>query len=1534
MIQKQIFTFFLFILPLLLNANSNKPLEPEYEDYLSQIILNTDGVLKNIKNAKKSNLINQKNLNNFEDDLLFSSIKFKRNPIFKELLKKGLDTNSIINDSSYLSHILKYNIDLLEYLLKERDNYILYINKSGNTILNNQTNTLDYNILKQLLDEINPKENLSTFEYLNNKKMSFLHYLIKHNNIEALKYLNTKFNYKITNISEKLLKYSYDNNIKTFPYIISLLDDTHFNNFFIKNKKNIISYIFKNKSNDFINSTKQKIAIDSIFKHLKKNNKLEFLFSKNEDGFTFFHNNIKNKNITLIEKFNSEKLKINLPNSIYSFALKNNSKYLKPLKNIINNFNIGEVFNELLKEESSSKKLLLILPDIDISTINNPNNKKNTHFLLTALKYDRIDFITEILKLKKDLIFPNSFIYSLTKKKPLFSISLFNKNLLTPKNHQRKKLLYINITNKSMNAKTKINYIYGFINNNIFSTNDLKETFFSKNKDYITIYGLISHLFPSNEILSHIKVLKTSVQEKPFKSIYDNKPINSFYINDFFKTNKFGISLIEYSVLRDYKYITDIYNLMNLDDFLKKGKNQLNIIEFSKKYNSTKLNTLNKFLLNKFNYSISYTNNNNNNNNYIKTDIDFSTLEDNLLSSILNNSKIDISDKNIDFDNFILPSYLYNKGLFNKISNKSLINFKTKLIKELVIHNDIDFLEKFLLNNRINLTNNKTLGKLSVTHQSKKVLHLLLNNYFINSNFYYLNGSTPLHTQLFSSHYEKVKKYIKYNKADLFFPLMYHTELETINHIRESLDIDLYSEIKKSIGNSKIIKDLFISEYNLIIENDSIDKLNLFLKNLLIIEDYPLISKIISFHENRNDMFKSALNYRHLNKTLQKKDIYKIIFEIFSNNRNKYLNNLNINEINIIINNKKFFSSVFFKLENLKQKVSFINYFFENNIKLKFFNLENLIKNKYYTISTEILNNDMIIFDNKSIQYFKILDILYNSKNNNNIDKILFFKFFINKYIDKNSINLLMLKKSILKIEEFKYLLNKSNINVQDYSKLFDFILLKDPNALTINRLLKHKTAKNISLNRIVGQYTILEHYLINSLDDLFSSTLKNIHQDINKEDCITILKTISSINNIELFKKHIIIFKQLIKKHNIDSFDIFLNNNSVDFIKEDFINQLHNSQKSYEENIFKLFKNNEIKNSDKIKLFYTYKKNKFNILLVDTDKKTIFHYLTDFKIKEKELNDLLNKVEVKIMDGFIAKYNLFNYILNNKYTYDNIILQYITNDNIIDFKHTTDTEEFSLLVIKHKKYKIFKKLLKTNFNFKAINEQSKLRAFDYAILTNDIRFIEPFIKNGYFVTNSDIDFATLSKSSPEIIEQLTGKTNILFRIKMIYYIIKENLYIFFAALLLIFGFIIFIKFKKKKIKEPIIKKEPTKKELELELLLKKANDNSEVINVDENILLEVKDDFESLEELKKAKDIERNLLSATFSKENDNETNPKTFIIEDLKEELSSIKNEDCKINEDLLAQMENDFDNQIHSNNEDTTLDKQTDTDSKNKE
>ena len=53
-----------------------------------------------------------------------------------------------------------------------------------------------------------------------------------------------------------------------------------------------------------------------------------------------------------------------------------------------------------------------LLQDIDISTINKPINKNKTHFMLTALKYERLDFISKILKLKRNLVYPEEFLYS------------------------------------------------------------------------------------------------------------------------------------------------------------------------------------------------------------------------------------------------------------------------------------------------------------------------------------------------------------------------------------------------------------------------------------------------------------------------------------------------------------------------------------------------------------------------------------------------------------------------------------------------------------------------------------------------------------------------------------------------------------------------------------------------------------------------------------------------------------------------------------------------------------------------------------------------------------------------------------------------------------------------------------------------------------------------------------------------------------------------------------------------------------------
>ena len=1509
MIKKIIFTFLLSILPFLLNANDNISIENNYKLYQSEIRFNKDGLLEKIKNESYSNLI--KPVSNDGEDLLLLSIKYKRNDIFKELIKKGLNVNSVVNDIPYLTHILKHDIDLLDFVLKEKGNYILYINKSGDTLLNQETGILDFNVLKKLLDEINPIENLSSFEHLNDKKMSFLHYLVKNNNVDALKYLKEKFNYKIKNIQDYLLKYSYDTNIETFKHVVALLDDTHFNTFFIKNKNNIISHIFKDTSNDFINSSKQKTSIDAIFEHLNKNNKLQFFFSKDDSGLTFFHHTIKSKNNILVNKFKSENIKIPLPNTIFSFALKNDFKDFNTITDIITSFNIGESFNEILKDDSSSKKILPYLEKINLSSLEKPIDQNKEHFILTALKNERLDFITKLLKLKKNIVFPDIFLNSLTKKYPSFSISLFNSNILIPKNIQRKELLYNNLTNQYIDKKSKVNYIYDFIKKNIFSHNDFKEIFYSNNKFNITNFELISYLFPNNDIISHIKSLKTYIKAKPFKSIDEKTLIDSFYINDFFKTNNFGTSILEYSVLTNYKYISDIYNLMDLNDFLIKGKNGLNIIQFSKKHNPAEFNNIKRFLLNKFNYSIS-SEILDKDSDLSNTNVAISFSNDDLLLSILNNDKIIIDKNNIDFYNFILPSYLYNKENFEKIPNKSLVKYKKQLINEFIITDDSHSLDTFLQTNKIKLTNNKSLGRFAVSHNSKDCLDLLLNDYFINSNFHYLNGLSPHHNFLFSSYFEKTKKLIKNNNANIFLPLIYHNQLETINHIKESLDLDLhkslYKQIYKNVDNSNLINNLFISEYDKIIANDDIEKLLSFLKNGFLIKDYPLLANIISFNENRTRMFQKLIYFQNDNNKLSKEYINNTIFELFTNNRNNYLNNLNIKIFKNIINDKNFFSSLFFELKNYKQRDSFIQYFSDNKIKLDFFNLEKLVDSNFYDSSMKLLNNNMILLEQKSIEYKNFLDKLSSSEDN--LGNLKFFKFFINKYIKDKSINFNLLKKSLLKKDKFIFLLKRSTLSIKEYSDLFDLTLTNNPNEFIIDALLNHKIAKDIPLNRSLENSHILEHYLINNFDDKFSSTLKNIFKDITKESTLNILKKLSSLNKIELFKNNITIFKELIKTHNINSFEIFLNDNSIEFIREVITNQINtNAEINNENNIFPLFKNKDIADITKLELFELYKSHKLNILSIDSNNKSIFEYLVDLGISESNIINLLNKIELKTRINFIAKHNLFNYILNNKYSYDNLINSYLNNNSLINFKNTIEVEEFSLLVIKHKKEILFKNLLKSNFNFNAVNKNSQLRAFDYAILSNNTTFIYPFLKNGYFISDDDINFAITNNASKEIIDYLQEKSQPLFWALTFFHIAQDHLSIVLPILSLLFGFILFRRFIKKNLNSSLIEKELTDKELELQSLHNKIKDidYNESFEIEDDLLAEINSEFDSIKE---QKNNDRELLSelkSPFSKKESKDNNESC--INSLNKEISSIDDKDYAISNDLLDELNNDF-------------------------
>lgn len=391
------------------------------------------------------------------------------------------------------------------------------------------------------------------------------------------------------------------------------------------------------------------------------------------------------------------------------------------------------------------------------------------------------------------------------------------------------------------------------------------------------------------------------------------------------------------------------------------------------------------------------------------------------------------------------------------------------------------------------------------------------------------------------------------------------------------------------------------------------------------------------------------------------------------------------------------------------------NNFFSNSEDIDFDNPNTSAQlNQLKEIKTIELNK--LINELKNDLKYNFFSNFWEKKENLKLIKKLkdFLKFEINNKIIEQNHELLKLKQNKSLIEDTST--NKNNkkensniINFQDYFTYFTFLLKKINND--INYLKEINLNLSFNKKEFLNQLRELENITINKIQELYKrnekleNINKNIFEKILKENIITQLIlsfwAFRMKNNDDKYK--LVLENKINKNESDENYEFFFK--LIDFIFNEYINQIIKNEEKIFDNIFKKY---DDKKSYLIKEQDEYNKNikeneenidKFNqrvdqenekILIIKKEYENMEKIIKNLKNRKKDIKDKRKNCE---QDWEENKNNLENQIWI-KTTFDKKITkkQYLNeietiikkNEEIIK-KNTNEVEKLEENIIRHK---------------------------------------------------------------------------------------------------------------------------------------------------------------------------------------------------------------------------------------------------------
>ena len=1147
---------------------------------------------------------------------------------------------------------------------------------------------------------------------LKNLKLFLNHTKIKKFNNFIFKTYNKKFfissfnhfsiyntnSYKIIENVDLLYFFKFNNNYKKIKSYFYNKSSFNFNEIFLFNNFNKVSYlyinnlikIFNNFNKNisyllFINSSLNFFILTIFYKLLNKNKatikktNLFFLIEKNKLNLKNNKNNINFKKIINFEIYFNKKI------GIWSFYF-----LLPTLKTTINSNNFSTIFNKI--KNKSFYNFLEIKEEKDLFFYNFSLNIIKFYKSITFFSFNSMD-LKKIFNLdkKKILLYNiNNFnVYNIYLfKSNIYNLNYFNylflsflcleneveknKNNINKyfnkinKLYYNKSFLLFNIKKikKSSILKKFIlkqkNLIYFKIkNNNKVKKTELKN--FNKYNFYLILFYFVFNInflsklnFLSNFSLIKIKN-KYKINKKKKKILYLKKDVIYFY----FSSYVFSLLLSDIKIqFFNLKYLNNFNFSKIILTFLKLKK-----INYS---NFKKINILKKNL--KILYFFKYNINIGNNIKYnlIFYNIIFYKFIKNINLILIIFYKFIKKFNNRKVNNFINK---INKKFFSNFSINNIISYNDLLVllfyyRHSILDFNINKLKKFIYIKKFDNIND-----FFIFDKNKKFKNILFNKKKIEDFYLFLNqknnSNFNISTIWFSKTY-KLKTIFKFHyKNNCKYYNLNSFKIKNNNKFKIIIfnNYNFFLPFKINYINSKLYKNNFnYKNLNFLITNNK--KIKIKNKNNInykIFYFYFLINNKILKKLN-NICFKNSVNKdvnllnKFLNLLIKYENIVNFINlnNIFENRWIFYFNNFNINTINIKIN-FNFLYKKFFIINNINYKIILKknNYF---NFNINFFNqVKKLINNKNFFIFknywiVDYLKRNFLLFNKFNYYYdywlfykfnFNFL-LLSNLCFKNINENIIFLKY--NTYKKYNFKKILVLPIQILYIFKIQSKINlkKNKLSIMLIYFLFNFnknkkIEIKQNNLFNFFKLKYF----NLKLKYFLTQYNniyVKKIFLIN-INYILIGNLYNL-----KKYKIFYLK------NKKLQKK----FKIIFTEYN----DLYLNKKKTKLLKyytgwfyiinkSDFL--FLNSKKlipsGFFINKYILFENKIILNK-----FFTFRfknnifKNLFNFRIY------LLKSFINFKIKKNLLNSIFIFYGSRFFNFYLQKsiFNFNNFIFNS----------------------------------------------------------------------------------------------------------------------------------------------------------------------------------------------------------------------------------------------------------------------------------------------
>ena len=857
------------------------------------------------------------------------------------------------------------------------------------------------------------------------------------------------------------------------------------------------------------------------------------------------------------------------------------------------------------------------------------------------------------------------------------------------------KSYYNNYFNNTNCAIIECNYIKITQNPNLKSIN-YSETIYSNTTKYKE--SILEGYLNNGEIIApslDTKIIGNKISNfNKYTSIFKEKKTD----------NKMDVYFpVEHSFYFEINYINNIYYINNSDT-----KKIVIYEDITYKFDISNINLLNKLFIisdSKINI-IPYNSNNTNNNITINglSGVENSTIEINISPySNINNLYIIVENivvleliikeiKTIEYNvelldndtyeftniinNTILKNPVFNieigtkyKFLFNNILNKStnesthtiktreIFNaynnfmiiydqiFNTKLNKDYIIYNDIEFsITLFLTNNNYDKeiyyhknNNNKTFGKFILgiyNYYNKDKLVLLNSNYIDNINKKILNKEN-INKNIDSN----IIKHVEYNHLNkYYFTIYYKNILNTINN---------YSNIIPQYTIHFLNEDVKKNTNKLQIKN------NIETVEIKEVKDNMLILKYPNYNLHINNLIKMEVNIPDT--LIKENDIFYIIY--IDNTYTKIrLGNL-IDKSLVNISNSSFIIKVTFTMNN----------------------------SYYYRNKNELINKSIKI--NYLDSYENLTNKTYNSEISKITNNIEYINTSNNIYYNKISSNIYIIENNILKNISWK----------NPYGSIYF--------ELNENNIVNYIKFNNIDINNKNHPYKICLYYIennltyyIGSITDIFNNN--NILNNYNKNKFILYIESNGLYNNeyselyisdlqigyINPIKSDISYVNNYITKLSVDSIinkytipDIYIDNNTINDTSSLLLN---NSKSSIIDIVF----------TSEISLKY------YKIIQNITDNSIII----GGKKYETKFNGTINTIQ--LFGSNNLDYSNEIEIIDAKYSVDisSLITTTITdtNDNDSNIINTYTYKSLEKSFLNENKFKYYRFKISSNINY------------------------------------------------------------------------------------------------------------------------------------------------------------------------------------------------------------------------------------------